>query len=145
MKFNQQEINNGKLIYDKLPDKTLSGNVVIRSVYGLEGVAYAKSLNGVFTLRLSHTENHFGNLYSSNRTVLLKDKTIIPTDTTRESVSLYITWILYGEDDRCIWIRKILDSGKLKDKPLVYYKELNEPSHANALDYLINNWDNLEI
>ena len=32
----------------------------------------------------------------------------------------------------------------MKGKPILYYKELGEPSHATALDYLINkyNWDN---
>jgi len=39
------------------------------------------------------------------------------------------------------WIRKQLESGKLKGKPILYYKELGEPSHATALDYLINKYD----
>ena len=34
-----------------------------------------------------------------------------------------------------------LKSGKLKNKPILYYKELGEPSHATALDYLINEYD----
>jgi hypothetical protein len=42
-------------------------------------------------------------------------------------------------------IRIVISKEKsLKGKPIVYYKELGEPSHANALDYLINeyDWDN---
>ena len=42
------------------------------------------------------------------------------------------------------WIRSVLDSKVLGGKPLVYYSELGEPSHANALDYLINNWDEVK-
>ena len=30
---------------------------------------------------------------------------------------------------------------ELKGKPILYYKELGEPSHATALDYLINKYD----
>lgn len=46
-------------------------------------------------------------------------------------------------NSRAEWIRDILKSGDLKGKPIIYYKELGEPSHANALDYLINfyNWE----
>ena len=43
-----------------------------------------------------------------------------------------------------VWIRSVLDSKVLVGKPLVYYAELGEPSHANALDYLINNWDEVK-
>jgi len=48
------------------------------------------------------------------------------------------------QPERRDWIRKQLKSGELKDKPIFYYKELGEPSHATALDYLINkyNWNN---
>jgi hypothetical protein len=44
--------------------------------------------------------------------------------------------------DRKKWIIEQLKSGKLKGKPIFYYKDLGEPSHATALDYLINkyNW-----
>ena len=41
------------------------------------------------------------------------------------------------------WITEHIKSKKLLNKPILYYKELGEPSHATALDYLINkyNWD----
>ena len=38
------------------------------------------------------------------------------------------------------WIREQLKSGELKNKPVLYYKELGEPSHATALDYIINKY-----
>ena len=44
-------------------------------------------------------------------------------------------------NDRREWIREQLKSGKLKGKPIIYYKELGEPSHATALNYLINKYD----
>lgn len=42
---------------------------------------------------------------------------------------------------RSQWIREQLKSGKHKGKVILYYKELGEPSHATALDYLINKYD----
>lgn len=44
-------------------------------------------------------------------------------------------------EQRAEWIREQLKSGKLKGKPILYYKELFQPSHATALDYLINEYD----
>ena len=43
-----------------------------------------------------------------------------------------------------VWIRSVLDSNVLVGTPLVYSSVLGEPSHANALDYLINNWDEVK-
>lgn len=45
------------------------------------------------------------------------------------------------EPQRREWIREQLKSGKLKGLPILYFKELGEPSHATALDYLINKYD----
>jgi hypothetical protein len=45
------------------------------------------------------------------------------------------------EPERRAWIIEQLQSGKLKGKPILYYKELGEPSHATALDWLINSND----
>ena len=42
---------------------------------------------------------------------------------------------------RSEWIREELKSEKHKGKTILYYKELGEPSHATALDYLINNYN----
>ena len=59
---------------------------------------------------------------------------------TQEQFSLNLLLDLLN---RKKWIRKQIESGELKGKPILYYKELGEPSHATALDYLINkyNWD----
>jgi hypothetical protein len=55
-----------------------------------------------------------------------------PALNTQQEISLF---------KRREWIREQLKSGKLKGKPILYYKELKEPSHATALDYLINKYD----
>jgi hypothetical protein len=44
-------------------------------------------------------------------------------------------------NSRAEWIKNQLESGEHKGKAILYYKELGEPSHATALDYLINKYD----
>lgn len=151
-------------IYSKLGSKTKSDNVTIKPVYQSTGVKYAKSIGGVFSMRLDNSETHFGNPFSSDKKLVEKDN-LIQTNSTKESVEAYIQWILQDEDinspfyekyfndipgedysfilQRREWIREQLELGILKGKPIVYYKELGEPSHATALDYLINqyNWN----
>ncbi len=127
-------------IYSQLPAKTQSGNVQIKSVYQKAGIEYAKSIDGVFSLRVDGTNKHFGNPFSSDASLVKKDN-LIQTSSTKESVEKYIDWVLTSLDERAQWIRSVLQSGILKNKPIVYYKELNEPSHANALDFLINKYD----
>jgi len=124
-------------IYETLGDKTASRNVVIENVFQATGVKFAKSIGGIFSMRLKGSDKHFGNPFSST----IKDKSLIATKSTRESVERYIDWIIRGTDTRAKWIRTQLETGDLKRRPIVYYKELGEPSHATALDYLINQKD----
>lgn len=130
-------------IYNKLGNKTKNNNIVINSVYQQTGVQYAESIGGVFSLRLKNTNNHFGNPFSSVESEIQEG--LIKTNSTKESVERYIEWIL--SDDTIIkpeqhkFIREQLKSGTLKGKNIIYYKELGEPSHATALDYLINKYD----
>lgn len=133
----EQPIN----IYSQLGNKTATGNVVIKGVYQQEGVQYAKSIGGVFSLRVNNSNKHFGNPFSSVQSEI--DKGLTATKSTKESVEKYIDWVINSQDERAIWIKEQLKSGILKGKPIVYYKELGEPSHATALDYLINkyNWN----
>jgi len=126
-------------IYPQLGNKTESGNVVIKPVYQKEGIAYAKSINGIFSMRVDNSDTHFGNPFSSDKVQI--EKGLLPASSTEDAVRKYIDWVLNSQDKRAIWIRNILKSGKLKGKPIVYYKELGEPSHATALDYLINKYD----
>ena len=127
-------------IYSQLPTKTQSGNVVIKPIYQKAGVDYAKSIDGVFSLRVNELNKHFGNPFSSDKKLVEKDR-LIQTNSTKESVERYIDWVLNSQEERAQWIREVLKSGVLKNKPIVYYKELGEPSHANALDYLINKYE----
>ena len=132
-----------KTIYGKLGNKTVSGNVVINKVYQLAGVAYAKSIGAIFSLRVDNSNKHFGNPFSSVTSEIAKG--LVGTKSTKESVQRYIDWVLaestvYNPEQHA-WIRQQLKSGNLKGKQIVYYKELGEPSHATALDYLINKYD----
>jgi hypothetical protein len=86
--------NQSQDIYNKLGNKTESGNVVIKSVYQQKGVAYAKSIGGVFSMRTDNSETHFGNPFSSVPTEIAKG--LIPTESTKESVEKYIDWVING-------------------------------------------------
>lgn len=140
-----EQIDEASQIYSQLGTKTKSENVVIKSVYQREGIQYAKSIGGVFSLRVNNSDKHFGNPFSSVQSEIAKGLTA--TKSTKESVEKYIDWVINSQDERAIWIREQLKSGILKGKPIVYYKELGEPSHATALDYLINkyNWNKKQI
>lgn len=126
-------------IYRKLGTKTKTDNIIIESVYGQNGVKRAREINGVFSLR-TDGKYHFGNPFSSDKHLVERDGLTL-TNSTKESVERYIEWVINSSDERAVWIREILKSGKLKGKSIIYYKELGEPSHANALDYLINQYD----
>lgn len=135
-------------VYEQLASKTQSGNVVIKSVFQNTGLKYAESIGGIFSLRVRNSKYHFGNPFSSDSQLVDKDS-LIKTNSTKESVVRFINWLLEFDDlnvevERRKWILQQLKSDNLKNKPIIYYKELGEPSHANALDHLINNWEAYE-
>lgn len=121
----QEITTQAKEIYSKLGDKTASGNVIINPVYQRKGIEFAKSIGGVYAMPVTGIGKHFGNQFEGPN-----------------SVEQYINWVLNSTDDRAVWIRDVLRSGTLKNKPIVFDKELSKPSNATALDYLINqyNW-----
>jgi len=155
IKQSLNEIKNQTLaekIYASLPKKTESGNVLIKSVYQQAGIDYAKSVGGIFSLRVNNSDKHFGNPFSSVQSEI--DKGLIATKDTKEGVEKYIDWVINSQDERAKWIREQLDKGILKGKPIIYYTDKpaknsispsneTQPSHANALDYLINNWESV--
>ena len=98
----------------------------------------------IISTRIQGTDEHFGNPFSSDEKILAQNPSLIKTNSTKESVEKYIDWVINSQEDRAIWVREQIKSGKLKGLPILYYKELGEPSHATALDYLINkhDWDN---
>lgn len=126
----------GEKLYNKLGKKTKSPRVIIKSIFQQEGVKYAKQNNAVFSLRVDDVPFHFGNPFSSVDAEI--EKGLTATDSTKESVEQYIDWVLTSTEDRAKWIRNQLESKELVGKQIIYYKELGEPSHATALDYLIN-------
>ena len=97
-------------------------------------------------MEVNNDINSFSNPWASfNRTGTIK------TNSTKESVKNYIDWLTTDKfkdvkPERRSFILDVLKSGKLKGKQLQYYAELGEPSHATALDYLINkyNWNSEE-
>jgi hypothetical protein len=140
-------------IYSQLGNKTKSENVVIKSWEELKDVTKAIIPQGIVSTRIKRSNTHFGNPFTSDTRL----QYLIQTNSTKEAVEKYINWVLTGEtgefvftgiqpeelDNQREWILEQLQSGELKGKPILYYKELKEPSHATALDYLINkyNWN----
>jgi hypothetical protein len=136
-------LENKVLVYSELGDKTQSENIVIKPWNELKDATKAISNfnNQVISTRIVGSNEHFGNPYSSEKKVLAKNPSLIKTNSTKESVQRYIDWVLNSPEPRAAWIRERLKSGELKGKPILYYTELGEPSHATALDYLINKYD----
>jgi len=97
---NTQEIVQEKsnvTIYSQLGNKTVSENIIIKSVYQQEGVAYAKSIDGIFSMRVNNSEKHFGNPFSPVSAEI--EKGLIATKSTKEAVEKYIDWILNNKYD----------------------------------------------
>ena len=126
-------------IYSQLGNKTKSGNVVIKSWGELKDATKAITSQGIISTRIPNTNEHFGNPFSHDPAG--KTRGLIKTETIKEAVEKYIDWVINSRDLRAEWIREQLKSGESKNKPVLYYKELGEPSHATALDYLINKYD----
>ena len=137
-------------IYPQLGSKTQSEseNIVFSNIKTNEGkynrdanIKAAENNDRIYSMETS-SDLSFSNPWASfGRTGTIK------TNTTAEAVKNYIDWLTTDKfkevkPERKEWILTQLKSGELKDKAIQYYAELNEPSHATALDYLINeyNW-----
>lgn len=139
--YSEEQWNEGLSIYNQLGAKTVNpgSRILIRPWYGRKGVEQTRAIYGVYTLRVHDMKYHLGNPYSSVKRLVDKDG-LIQVDSTKDAVVAFICWVLYSTEDRAIIIREWLALGILKNKPIVYYKELNEPSHATALEWLIDNF-----
>ena len=127
-------------IYNLLEKGTAKGNVLVTAVYDKDAAKYAKENNGISSLSITGSNTHFGNPFSSDVDAVNKNN-LIQTSSEKESVEKYIDWVINSNEERAKWIRKVLKDGVIKGKNIIYNKELNEASHANALDYLINNYN----
>jgi uncharacterized protein YfkK (UPF0435 family) len=112
----------------------------------LDGVQAVKEAEingeGINVLRKANTNEHYGNPFSH----LPSDKTnaLVKVNSVKEAVDSYRDW-LNGtkyqniEPERRQWILDQINSGELDGKTLLYYKQLNEPSHADILAEVVNN------
>ena len=84
------------------------------------------------------------NSYNTGEKRLAQNLTAKGYNYTEKTIDGQVLGVWYkGELNplRSEWIREELKSEKHKGKTILYYKELGEPSHATALDYLINNYN----
>ena len=147
-----------QVVYSMLGSKTKSANVVIKPWNELKNATRAITPEGIVSTRVKDNyTSHFGNPFTHDKKLIGKGAKLILTNSTRESVQRYIKWILTGEtgeyvfdstmpdpadlDETREWILEELKSGEHKGKSILYYAELGQPSHATALDYLINEYD----
>lgn len=136
-------------IYSQLGNKTQSENVRIERWDNLKNQKEAftrvyGSVVHIISTRIPNTNEHFGNPFSSDPRGKMQG--LIKTDSVKESVQNYIDWLVTDKfkdvkPEQREWILSKITTGELKGKPILYYKELGEPSHATALDYLINKYD----
>lgn len=135
-------------IYSQLGNKTTSENVRITRWADLKDstepfIKIYGSIIYIISTRVKGTDKHFGNPFSHDPAG--KTQGLIKTETIQEAVEKYIDWVLNSDEKRAQWIREQLKTGELKDKSILYFKELGEPSHATALDYLINKYKFIEV
>ena len=128
-------------IYSQLGDRTQSENIVIRPWGELKNATKAITSEGIVSTRIKGDVGweEFGNPFTPSPEGKREGLTVV--NSTKEAVESYIDFVINSLDPQAQWIREQLKSGKLKGKPILYYKELKEPSHATALDYLINKYD----
>ncbi len=99
-----------------------------------EGISVIRGIKG--------STKHYGNPFSH----LESDKSkhdIITMGSIVEAVQAYKDWLAgvnyqEVEPERRAWINQQINSGNLDGKILLYYKQLDEPSHADALAEIIN-------
>lgn len=118
--------------------KSIDENTIINSIKKLYEVA-KQNPTKQFKIAYTNTTEKSLNGYTGLEIINMFNQAGIAPNNIVFSEEWHNTGKLLNS--RAQWIREQLKSGKLKDKPIVYYKELGEPSHATALDYLINKYD----
>lgn len=128
-------------IYSKLGNKTESGNVKV-----VKNILSNKNNKDIITA--FRVDKKLGLLESFRKYNAIGNpinwQGFKPRFEGDNATIAFIDWLL-GQDYTDLeqeYRAAILDSlDNLKGKPIEYYKELNAPSHATALDYLINEYD----
>lgn len=132
--FTKEQWDTATSIYNQLGK---GERIVIRPWYGRAGVNKAKACGAVFTLRVQGMRYHLGNPFTYAGSGV---RGLIVLPSVKDAVIAYIAWVLFSYEERAIQIREWLAQGVMKNKPLIYYKNIGEPSHAHALEWLIDNW-----
>ena len=157
--YGMDMVEEEQVVYSMLGSKTKSENVVIKPWNELKNATRVITPEGIVSTRVKDNDTaHFGNPFTHDKKLIDKGAKLILTGSTREAVQKYIKWVLTGDigenifyqamppdpadlDERREWILEELKSGEHKGKSILYYAELGQPSHATALDYLINEYD----
>lgn len=128
-------------IYSKLGPRTQSGHIAIATWASLKDATSPFDTNGnIISTRIKgSSDESFGNTFTPDVRLIRPGMQWVPT--VKDAVESYIKAVLTSDDPHYQWIREQCRSGRLKGKTIFYYSELNEPSHATALDYLINDFD----
>ena len=138
---NSTQSVSGEDLYNRLGSKTQSEHVKIVKWGDLKYAQSPIDVNGniISTRILGGTIESFGNTFTPDPRLARPGMTLVSD--TKTAVSSYIQAVLYSDDPHYKWIREQCKSGALKGRNILYYTELNEPSHATALDFLINGFD----
>ena len=125
----------GMVVIDQERGKLAStdGSIIAYPTRGTAGKMTEKDL--ITGLKL---DNSIGNPWNT------RGFSIYTSSSIKDSVENFIAWML-GEkhtDKLQDYRKEILSKiGTLKKKPILYYVNIAQPSHASALDYLINKHD----
>jgi predicted NAD-dependent protein-ADP-ribosyltransferase YbiA (DUF1768 family) len=125
-------IRNAEEIYSKLGNKTVSENVKIVDKPYLYSDEQKKG-KAIVAYKSTKMPTSFENPFHTSG------------KTTKENVIDFIDFFLNSNETQAVWMRNKATSGEFKGKPIYYgntqaTKE-NQPSHATAIDYLINKYD----
>ena len=134
------QVEDGNSIYDKLGDKTESGNVrIVKNIF-----ANKENKDIITAFRV---DKKIGLLESFNKYTAIGNpinwQKFTPRFENDNATKAFIDWLL-GNDYKELeqeYRKTLLENiEELKGKTIEYYKELGAPSHATALDYLINKY-----
>lgn len=113
---------------------------VVKNLNGVAAVNAAEAAGeGISTLRKDGNQ-HYGNPFTSRTTPTTAE---IKVSSVKEAVDAYRAWLRgtahqQVRPEQRTWILAQIAAGALDGKTLLYYTQLNEPSHADALAEFVN-------